>query len=79
MIVAAIFVVTALLLMNAVYVGAEFAAVSVRRSRVKELADDGNLLAARLLPVLEAPAAGRDRVRPLGRKTKFVPRTRTSA
>jgi putative hemolysin len=56
-IVAAILVVTALLLVNAVYVGAEFAAVSVRRSRIKELADEGNPLAVWLLPVLQSPGA----------------------
>src|SRR3954463_7497772 len=49
-------VVVALLLVNAVYVAAEFAAVSVRRSRIQQLAADGNPLAAWLLPVLETPA-----------------------
>jgi CBS domain containing-hemolysin-like protein len=53
----AILVVTALILINAVYVAAEFAAVSVRRSRIQQLADDGNPLAAWLLPVLQSPAA----------------------
>jgi CBS domain containing-hemolysin-like protein len=57
MVLAAIFVVTALILVNAIYVGAEFAAVSVRRSRLRQLAADGNPLAAWLLPVLESPAA----------------------
>jgi len=56
MVVAAIFIVTALILVNAIYVGAEFAAVSVRRSRLRQLAADGNPLAAWLLPVLESPA-----------------------
>ena len=50
-------VVVALILVNAVYVAAEFAAVSVRRSRVQQLAADGNPLAAWLLPILESPAA----------------------
>ena len=54
---AAILIVTALILINAVYVAAEFAAVSVRRSRVKKLAADGNWLATWLLPVVESPAA----------------------
>src|SRR3954468_7150217 len=53
----AAFVVAALILINAVYVAAEFAAVSVRRSRVQQLADDGNPLAAWLLPTLESPAS----------------------
>jgi putative hemolysin len=53
-------VVVALILVNAVYVAAEFAAVSVRRSRIQQLASDGNPLAAWLLPILESPA-GLDR------------------
>ena len=53
----AILVVTALILVNALYVGAEFAAVSVRRTRIQELANDGNPLAAWLLPILDSPAA----------------------
>src|SRR3712207_7894248 len=57
MVLVAILIVGALILINALYVAAEFAAVSVRRSRVQQLADDGNPLAAWLLPVLESPAA----------------------
>jgi CBS domain containing-hemolysin-like protein len=57
MVLAAIFVITALLLVNALYVAAEFAAVSVRRSRLHQLAEDGNPLAAWLLPIVESPAA----------------------
>ena len=57
MVLAAILVVTALILINGIYVAAEFAAVSVRRSRIRQLADDGNPLAKWLLPVLESPAA----------------------
>jgi CBS domain containing-hemolysin-like protein len=53
----AILVVAALLLINAVYVAAEFAAVSVRRSRIQQLAADGNPLAAWLLPVLDSPGS----------------------
>jgi putative hemolysin len=53
----ALFVVAALILINAVYVAAEFAAVSVRRSRVQQLADDGNTLAVWLLPLIESPTA----------------------
>ncbi len=55
MVLVAILVVTALILINAVYVAAEFAAVSVRRSRVRQLASDGNPLAKWLLPLLESP------------------------
>ena len=51
-----IVVVAALILINAVYVGAEFAAVSVRRSRIRQLADGGNPFAAWLLPLIESPA-----------------------
>src|SRR5829696_10448774 len=53
----AAFVIAFLILVNAVYVAAEFAAVSVRRSRIQQLAADGNPLATWLLPVLESPAA----------------------
>src|ERR687889_432148 len=57
MVLAAILIVTALILVNALYVAAEFAAVSVRRSRIQQLAADGHPLAAWLLPVLESPSA----------------------
>ena len=57
MVLAAIFVVTALILINAVYVAAEFAAVSVRRARIQQMAADGHVLASWLLPVLESPVA----------------------
>src|SRR6188768_2862429 len=57
MVLAAILVIAALLLVNALYVAAEFAAVSVRRSRLHQLKEDGNPLAAWLLPIIESPAA----------------------
>ena len=57
MILSAILIIAALILVNAVYVGAEFAAVSVRRSRLQQLTSDGNPLAAWLLPLIESPAA----------------------
>jgi len=57
MVLAAILVIVALLLVNALYVAAEFAAVSVRRSRLHQLKEDGNPLAAWLLPIIESPAA----------------------
>ena len=41
-----------LILVNSLYVAAEFAAVSVRRSRVQQRADEGNWLAVRLLPYI---------------------------
>jgi CBS domain containing-hemolysin-like protein len=53
----AILIVAALIVINAVYVAAEFAAVSVRQSRVRQLAEDGNPLARWLLPRLSTPAA----------------------
>src|SRR5688572_25151596 len=57
LVLAAILVVTALILVNAVYVAAEFAAVSVRRARIQQMAADGHTLATWLLPVLQSPAA----------------------
>jgi putative hemolysin len=50
-------IVAVLLLVNAVYVGAEFAAVSVRRSRIRQLASEGQTLARWLLPYIDSPAA----------------------
>jgi magnesium and cobalt exporter, CNNM family len=46
-------IIVLLILFTALYVAAEFAAVSARRGRLRGLAEDGNTLAARLLPVLE--------------------------
>ena len=40
---------------NALYVAAEFGAVSVRRARIHRLADEGNRLARRLVPILDDP------------------------
>ncbi len=48
-------VTAALTLVTALYVAAEFAAVSVRRSRVRQLATEGNPFARRLLPLIEDP------------------------
>ncbi len=47
------FICVLLILVNALYVAAEFAAVGVRRSQVYQLAEEGNSLAKRLLPILE--------------------------
>lgn len=42
-----------LIVVNALYVAAEFAAVSVRHSQIRHLAQEGNALAIRLLPVIQ--------------------------
>jgi CBS domain containing-hemolysin-like protein len=55
-VIAALFIVGLMILATALYVAAEFAAVSIRRSRVRRLAEDGNTLAARLLPHIDDPA-----------------------
>ena len=48
-------VIVVLILLTGLYVAAEFAAVGARRSRLRRLAEDGNALAARILPVVEDP------------------------
>lgn len=48
-------IVTILIFFNALYVGAEFATVSARRSRLVQMAEDGNRLAQTLLPIVEDP------------------------
>jgi len=48
-------VIVLLILVNALYVAAEFAAVGVRRSRIRRLAEDGNPLARRLQVFIEDP------------------------
>lgn len=48
-------VVSVLIVLTAFYVAAEFAAVSVRRSRIRQRAEEGDSLSARLLPILEDP------------------------
>ena len=45
-------VIALLIAFNGLYVSAEFAAVSVRRSRIRRMADEGDRLAAVLLPTL---------------------------
>lgn len=40
---------------NALYVAAEFGAVSVRRSRIRQMAEEGSAAAKRLLPILDDP------------------------
>ncbi|MGI8670992.1 MAG: hemolysin family protein [Luteitalea sp.] len=49
-------VLTLLVLVTSLYVAAEFATVSVRRSRIRQMAEDGHGTARRLLPILESPA-----------------------
>jgi putative hemolysin len=44
-----------LIVLTALYVAAEFAAVGARRSRLRRLAEDGNRRAARILPILDDP------------------------
>jgi putative hemolysin len=56
MVLTAALVITVLILVNAIYVAAEFSAVSVRRGRIQKLAEEGNRLAAWLHPILESPA-----------------------
>lgn len=48
----AVIVISALILINAFYVAAEFAAVGVRHSQIQKLAEEGNALARRLLPIV---------------------------
>lgn len=55
MLIAALIIAT-LVAINAIYVAAEFSAVSVRKSRVRQLAEDGSARARQLLPVVEQPA-----------------------
>ncbi len=46
-------IITLLVLINSLYVAAEFAVVSSRKTRLNQLADSGNHLAKMLLPILE--------------------------
>ena len=48
-------IIVLLILLTALYVAAEFAAVGARRSRLRRLAEDGQPLACRILPVVEDP------------------------
>jgi putative hemolysin len=50
-------IITLLILLTALFVAAEFAVVGARRSRLRRLAEDGNALATRVLPVVEDPHA----------------------
>ena len=46
-------VILLLILLNALYVAAEFAAVGVRRTRLRRMAEDGHPLATRILPIVD--------------------------
>ena len=46
-------VVALMIFLNALYVGAEFATVGSRKTRIRQLAANGDALAIRLLPILE--------------------------
>ena len=48
-------VIAILIAFNGLYVAAEFAAVSARRSRIRQMAEEGNAAARHLLPRLEDP------------------------
>jgi CBS domain containing-hemolysin-like protein len=50
-------IISLLILLTALFVAAEFAVVGARRSRLRRLAEDGDALAARILPVVEDPHA----------------------
>jgi putative hemolysin len=53
--ISSVLVIVVLTLLTALYVAAEFGAVSVRRSRLRQLAEDGHWLARRLLPLVDQP------------------------
>lgn len=53
----AILVILLLIALTALYVAAEFAAVSVRRSRIRQRAEQGDPAARRVLPYLDDPQA----------------------
>lgn len=53
----AFIVITALILVNALYVAAEFANVGVRHSQVQQKAEEGSALAKRLMPIVSDTAA----------------------
>jgi len=48
-------VVLSMILINALYVAGEFSSVSARKTRIIQLAEEGNTLAKTLLPILEDP------------------------
>ena len=54
-IVAIVLIVAILIFFNALYVAGEFSAVSARKTRISQMADEENRLARLILPVLEDP------------------------
>lgn len=52
---APVLITTALVLVNSVFVAAEFAIIGVRRTQIEQLARQGNARASRVLAVLESP------------------------
>lgn len=56
MFLSSLLVIVFLILVSALYVAAELGIVAVRRTRVKQMAEEGHWLATRLLPILEQPA-----------------------
>jgi putative hemolysin len=56
MLLSIVLVIAFLIAVNAIYVASELSMVAVRRSRVRQLADQGNWMAARLWPVVDQPA-----------------------
>ncbi|MHC1724848.1 MAG: hemolysin family protein [Syntrophobacteraceae bacterium] len=55
MILSTVVIVFLLIMINALYVAAEFSAVSVRKGQIRQLAEQGNVSAARLLPWIDNP------------------------
>ena len=55
MILSAFMVITFLVAVTALYVAAELSVVAVRRSRIRQLAEEKNWLATRLLPIVDNP------------------------
>lgn len=52
---AAVVVLAALILFNALFVAAELGAIAARKSRIESLADGGSVPARRLLPIISSP------------------------
>ncbi|HPZ09514.1 MAG TPA: hemolysin family protein [Candidatus Eremiobacteraeota bacterium] len=50
-----ILIISFFILVSAFYVGSEFSIVSSRKSRIKQLSDEGNFLAERLLSIIQEP------------------------
>ena len=49
----AVLIIVSMIGINALYVAGEFASVSARRSRIQQMAEDGNRLAIMLLPIVQ--------------------------